>query len=33
MRWMSPADGFREVVFEAHLALEVGEHRLDDQAD
>ena len=26
-------DRFGEVLFEAHLAFEVGEHRFDDQAD
>ena len=28
-----PADGLGEMVIEPHLALEVGEHRLDDEAD
>ena len=31
MRCTSPAGGLGEVLFEAHLAFEVGEQRLDDQ--
>jgi hypothetical protein len=32
-RWASSGEGLGELGLQAHLALEVGEHRLDDQAD